>query len=191
MKITLGKLKTLIREAFGTHTTYIPTGKDIKLKKSEIKYGAKPEDERVFHDETFDLEVKELSEMPEFVSVEAFAESKIDDDDYTFSATELNALVLGIYGSTGEGVSLKDIKQELISIGLKFQPREPSKHVRGFGSPVHGSNRYAGNAAGSGMGMGREGPVGFGMGGGVGSMGGKYNWDADSKKNLPMGSKRR
>lgn len=187
MKITIGKLKELIREAFGTRTTYIPTGEDIAKKKSDLKYNAKPEEWRDKSAQLFDSEVDELSNTPEFESIEAFVQYKYDDEALEFTTTDLRALVASLLKQNPQGISQKEVKSELESYDLKFVPREPVKHVRGFGSPVHGSNRYAGNAAGSGI---EQGGL-IGMGGGQGAVGGGKRWDPSSGRDLPMGSRRR
>jgi hypothetical protein len=187
MKITLGKLKELIHEAFGTRTTYIPTGEDIAKKKSDLKYGAKPDEWRERSTALFDMEVEELSMTPEFKTIESFIQMKMDDEEDTFSTLELRALVTSLSRQSPSGASQEAIKKELLAY-LDFAPREPVKHARGFGSPTHGSNRHAGNAAGSGI---EQGGL-IGMGGGQGAIGGGgQKWDATSSRNLPMGSRRR
>jgi hypothetical protein len=187
MQISIKELKELIREAFGTHTMYIPTSQDIAAKKSDIKYGTKPEEWSSKSDEMFDAEVEEMSRLPEFESIEDFVKSKLDNDEYEFTTAELRALVLGTYNKTGAGVNQDSVKRELTSIGLKFVPREPVKHSRGFGAPVHGSNRYAGNAAGSGTASGGW----IGIGGGQGMLGGGGWWSSSDPKSLGMGAKHR
>jgi len=176
-------------------------------------------------DEEFEATVEDMMTKPEFESIDVFKNyklqlaeeameelSELDDEklasllqqnplalDATFSTAELSALARvawlkagnrGIPGQTW----VKNLRDQL-SQSLTFVPREPAKNVRGFGSPVHGSNRFAGNYGGTGISSG-----GIGMGTGPGSIGGwgkkerdKTPWKPEDPRNLPMstGKKRR
>lgn len=77
--------------------------------------------------------------------------------------------------------------------GMKFIERKRVDHSRrGSSSPAHGRHPFADSGGGgSGMGSDRSGPVGFGMGGGPGTMKGGDTWDANNPRNLPMGGAKR
>jgi hypothetical protein len=146
-------------------------------------------------DKIFDEKLKELMEMPEYENINAFVEYKIDNEEDYFTTEDLQSLsrvydfaIRKISNAMPPQQLVKNIKNELISYGLKFIPREPTKHIRGALSSAHGSSPYAGfGGGGSGMSSG-----GIGMGGGPGVAGGKYSWDSkNTEKNLPMGSRRK
>ena len=75
--------------------------------------------------------------------------------------------------------------------GFRFIGRQVVRKGRGFTSPSHGSHPGAGMSAGTGVGSNLAGPVGFGMGGGPGAVGGGYKWDAGSGRDLGMGAGKR
>ena len=146
--------------------------------------------------------IEELQGDPAFTSVEAFVESKLENDEYEYDFAELQALARNEMHASMGGKRLhisspsqsvvNRIRGELDGMGFKFVGRAPLKTVRGVGSPSHGTHPFAGSGGGgSGMGSGIDGPIGFGIGGGPGAMGGGYKWDASSKRDLPMGSRRR
>jgi hypothetical protein len=81
---------------------------------------------------------------------------------------------------------VKRLKQDLIEFGFEFKPRQVMKLPRS-GKNSHGTHPFAG-MGGGGSGFGIDGSVG---GKGPGNMGGKYDWNPDEKKNLPMGAARR
>lgn len=163
MKISIGELRALIKEALSN------------------------EDQK---------EVLELMKQPEFDDVISFAESKIDNDETTYTFVEMNALAFKEYaratGITPRSLStvpkeyIDRIKAQLAEFELTLQPRATSTNVRGFTAPKHGSNRYAGNAGGSGTNTGGW----IGIGGGQGAMGGKYTYNSSDKRSLPFGSRR-
>ena len=145
-----------------------------------------------FADEDKDLnrEVEEFMALPEFASVEAFAEFKYENDEETYSVAELQALSKNIFIAEHPELdpdtifapqSIRErVKNELGSYGLKFIPRKVQKQTRGFTAPIHGSNRYAGNHGGSGF------ETAFNR-----SKDNNRTYDASASDALPMGSKRR
>ena len=122
-------------------------------------------------------------------------ETMEEDSDLTFDAVILQAIARNTAGVPAPSFRVvKDIQDELIRAGLTRVDRKRfmDPFVRGVQSPAHGRHPFAGQSGGgSGMGSNREDPVGFGTGGGPGAVGGKYTWDADDKKNLPMGASSR
>lgn len=164
-----------------------------------IKRSAKPGEWRANRDDAFESEVRELSFEPEFASVEAFVSSKLDNDEYTFTAVELQALArnvesakAGRRATMASPATSKAVKQELIAdYGLRFEPREPAKFSRGGMASGHGSSPFAGmGGGGSGFGSDYSGTTFTSFGGGPGAMGGGYEWKKDDKRNLPMGAKK-
>lgn len=151
-------------------------------------------------EDDLDDEINGLRENPEYMSLEAFIESKLDDDNYEYNFIDLHALGRNMtqakYGSKMEvseaGASdLAHIKKELGDLGFKFVGRNVTKSVRGFRAGAHGRNPFAGSGGGgTGMGSAWGNPTGFSHGGGPGAVGGGYNWSAGDSKNLKMGSKR-
>ena len=142
----------------------------------------------------FEKSVKEFKDLDELSSVEEFIQYKVDNDEFSFTTVELQALAHNVDYSQRKiknalppTALVKTIKNELVSLGLKFVPREPPKFTRGARSCSHGTHPFAGSGGGgSGMGSGREGSTGFGFGGDPGVMGGGYKWDKNDKKNLKM-----
>ena len=151
-----------------------------------------------------DLEerIEELQVSPEFQSVQAFVDYKVDSEEYEYDFAELQALARNeaqkkvggkkLTVSVPPQGTIDKIRRELeVEWGFKFVGRQPVRKGRGFTSPSHGKHPGAGMSAGSGMGSNITGPVGFGMGGGPGAMGGGYKWDAGSKRDLSMGAGKR
>ena len=146
-------------------------------------------------------QIEELQNDVAFQDVGSFIESKLENEEFDYSFVELQALARNeMHKSIGgkkshvaspsQGV-VDRIKGELNGMGFKFVVREPIRKGRGFTSPSHGKHPGAGMSAGSGMGSNITGPVGFGMGGGPGAMGGGYKWDPNSKRDLSMGAGRK
>ena len=89
---------------------------------------------------------------------------------------------------------VRQVRETLVNDwGLTFVERKRIDiSRRGPRAGVHGRHPFANSGGGgSGMGGGREGPIGFGMGGGPGAIGSKTVWNPDDPKNLPMGTKRK
>ena len=112
--------------------------------------------------EAFEDEVADLMSLPEYNSVQAFAEFKYENDESTYSAAELQAVARNHFLKENPRVTKKQlgfapqayrdfVKHELDGYGIKFIPQKAQKHVRGFGSPINGSNRFAGNHGGTGF----------------------------------------
>lgn len=164
MKIRLSELKNIVREAI--------------------------DDDR----DDFNDAVDELMKQPEMKSIEAFIESKYDDDEETYGTLELQALARNLYlkDQRGKGVVHKHelvsapaayrdkVKTELASFGLKFMPREKMKQHRGFTAPFHGTSGLKDMHGGSGFDNRYNTPKGPGT-----------VWTADDKGVLGMGAKRK
>jgi hypothetical protein len=164
-----------------------------------IKRSAKPDEWRSNRDEAFEAEVEALMDEPEYETIEAFVNHKLDNDEYVFNTVELQALArsadnarTGAQVSVASAMTTAAIKRELTTdFGFRFEPRAPVKFNRGSMSSSHGSHPFAGSGAGgSGFGSGFDGPTFISYGGGPGAIGGGYAWDKNDSKNLPMGSKR-
>lgn len=146
-------------------------------------------------------QIEELQSDAALKNIDSFVESKLENDEYEYNFVELQALARNEMHKSVGGKKLhiaspsqsvvEKIKRELGEIGFKFVGRESVKKVRGVTSPSHGSNPFAGMSGGSGLGSNAGGPVGIGIGGGPGAIGGKYEWDSGDKRNLAMGSRRR
>jgi hypothetical protein len=144
-------------------------------------------------DEPLEIEIERLGAMDDgrYDSVEAFINSKLEDDEFTFSTAELQMLARKMSGQPAPGpMQVSPIKTELVDWGFKFVGREPQKsHTRGVTDNPHGRHPYADNpGGGSGfMITPFEGTAGLGIGAGPGAMGGKYEWDPKDPKNLGHG----
>lgn len=147
-------------------------------------------------------QIEELMSEPEYQSLDALVEFKYDNDENEYNFVELQAVgrnmtkqklgrERGKFVVTAGSTEVDLIKKTMEEYGIKFVGRQPVKNVRGVTSSKHGSHPHAGNSGGTGMGWGPDGPIGFGMGGGLGAMGGGTPWKADDPRNLPMGSRRR
>ena len=162
---------------------------------ARIKRNASAGDWRGNEENAFQESIEEMVGQPEFESVEAFANMKLDNEEFSFNAVELQALArvadandLGHDVFAANPATVKSIKDELTTdFGFTFVAREPVKFARGSMSSGHGSHPFA-NSGGGGSGM-SGGMTSFG--GGPGAVGGSYAWDGSDQKNLPMGSKRR
>lgn len=147
-------------------------------------------------------QIAELMSEPEYKDLDSLVEFKYDNDETEYNFMELQAVGRNMtkkklgreHGkhvvTAGQG-EVDLIKKTMEEYGIKFIGRQPVKSVRGVTSGKHGSHPFAGNSGGSGMGWGPDGPIGFGMGGGVGAMGGGTPWRANDPRSLPMGSRRR
>ena len=155
----------------------------------------------VLEDELED-KIEELQTSPEFQNVQAFVDYKVESEEYEYDFAELQALARNeVQKKVGgkkltvsippQGVIDKIRKELEGDWGFKFIGRAVVHKGRGFTSPSHGKHPGSGMSSGSGMGSNITGPVGFGMGGGPGAMGGGYKWDASSSRNLSMGAGRK
>lgn len=174
----------LVAESKYSSETEYDYGKEDKDEK--IKRGASTEEWRSNRDESFEGEIDALVDEPEFSDVETFVSTKLDDDDYSFNAVELQALArnvdserLGYLVTVPSVATVKSLRLELTDeYGFAFVPRTPVKHVRGSMSAAHGKHPFAGSGGGG---------SGFGN---LGALGGGYEWNAADKKNLGMGAGR-
>lgn len=146
-------------------------------------------------------EIEELRTTPEFKDVDSFSAMKLDNDEFSYNFTELQALARNAAAKrTGnKGVTMPS-QQDIASVraalegamGFKYVPRPPVKDVRGARSNAHGTHPFAGSGGGgSGFGSDRGGGTFTSFGGGPGAVGGDYEWKADDPKNLGMGAKRK
>ena len=76
---------------------------------------------------------------PEYKSVEAFVEYCMDDERTSYSTEDLQKL------HRGTQRRLQELRKELDSYGLTFEPRTSQKAVRGFSSNPH--DRWYGKGA--------------------------------------------
>lgn len=88
---------------------------------------------------------KIVDEAPEYASVEAYVEDRLDDDGGTFTGRDLQAL------STVLGRSLTDVRAELESYGLKQATASRQREVRGFTSNCHNLFQSMGHHGGAGI----------------------------------------
>ena len=133
-----------------------------------------------------EAQIEDLQEEPEFTSVEKFIETKLDDDDYSYSFIELQALARNIDQTTKKNKRLRVgdasmktvdvVRAQLDGMGFKFIGREKLQKTRGFKSSAHGTSPFAGTSGGSGIGDG-----GLRIGGGPGAMGGGKRMTTFSK----------
>lgn len=107
-----------------------PTGENkiFRITSGGLRKIIREEFSRVIREsETSELEeAEELSGMPEYSSVDAFAEYLIDDDRDVFTHVDLKALALSTK------LSYAQIRTGLEAYGLSLAQRQPSKVVRGF-----------------------------------------------------------
>lgn len=202
-KRVLGVTEGTVHEAYGDDDDQLPSTRHwpgtlsknqaakIDRTDQKIKRDASEETWRGNEDDAFEDAVTELMQFEEFKSIDSFVESKIENDEFSFSAVELQALArrhdsrkLGHEVTAVSPATVSKIKANLIDFGLRFVPREKVKHFRGGMSSSHGSNPFAGQGGG-GSGFGFDGTLG---GKGPGNVGGGYDWSPDDKKNLPMGA---
>lgn len=120
------------------------------------------------------------------------------EEIFGFTTQEMHAIARNIMKQTAKDpkysnkiiastdVIVKDVRKKLEDCGLVLVPLEKKTEFRGFTSPKNGSNRFAGNHGGAGIGDG-----GQNIGGGRGSFGGGKDWDPTAKTSLSMGSGRR
>lgn len=143
---------------FDTVTHEKDTEEELQASEKRIKRGATAGEYNNVVNNQFESDVLQLMSEPEYKSVDAFIQYKFDDEQDTFTAAELQALVRNIdyktrklKGALPPQGLVTSIKQELESYGLKLQQRETTKHFRGSMSNAHGSNPFAGMGGGSGF----------------------------------------
>jgi hypothetical protein len=187
---------------FDTVTSSREGEEDTTKTDKKLKRNATSQDYEKSLGSVFEDDIEELRNSPEYKSLESFVQYKMDDEQEAYTTEELQALTRNIdfknrklYNALPPSQLVSDVKEELSSYGLKFIPRNAIKHFRGAMSNAHGTSPFAGTVGGgSGVNTTKGNPreiAGFGIGGGMGVMGGGYDWDASDKKNLPMGSRRR
>lgn len=134
-----------------------------------------------------DKQIENLRQEPEFQSVDAFIQGKLDNDDFEFSFIELHALARNLTQerlpnldvSEARTRELSEIKAQLSDLGFKFVGRVPERVVRGVTSNPHGQHPFAGSGSGG---------SGFSN---FGAMGSGKSWDSSSSSNLSMGASKR
>jgi hypothetical protein len=170
--------------------------------KNKINTAAKEFDLAVSNEQkALQKRIEELTVDTENQSIEDRIEYALEEDDYTFDTAALHAIAINIIQLPNDWVELvnmrqyvelvRDVKKKLLDSGLTMKERPAIDHSRrGPMSNAHGRHPFAGTGGGgSGMGSSREGPTGFGMGGGPGAIGSKTPWSSSDSKNLPMGSR--
>jgi curved DNA-binding protein CbpA len=146
-------------------------------------------------------EIEELRHTPEFRDTDAFVAMKLDNDEFSYTFVELQALARN---ATAQRTGNRDVtvpSQTDVTrvratlegeIGFKYVPRQPIKDVRGARSNAHGTHPFAGSGGGgSGFGSDFNGGTFTSFGGGPGAVGGGYEWKADDPRNLGMSAKRK
>jgi hypothetical protein len=146
-------------------------------------------------------EIDDLSSMPEFEDINAFIAYKLDNEEYSYNFIELQTLARNVARkrlgnpkvSIASSQDTARVRQALEKeTGFAYVPREPPKNIRGATSNPNGTHPFAGSGGGgSGFGSDADGPSFASFGGGPGAIGGKYKWNSEDSKNLPMGSRRR
>lgn len=194
--MTLGRLRAILRESF-RKTRVIDTSSK-KADDYEPRRGSAAAAASLRADE-LDDRIEDLRDMPEFESLDAFMNHKLDDDDLSFDFIELQALARNVasarLGKRVEQANQSDtqhVRHELeTGMGFKFISRVPTRDVRGASSNPNGTSPFAGMAGGTGIGSDRSGPSFAAFGGGPGAIGSGVPWDANDSKNLRMSPKRR
>ena len=162
-------------------------------KKERIKRNASHSDYSNMEQNAFEDEIEELRETPEYEGLDSFVNFKLDNDEFEFTAAELQAIARNlqsalngrkVYVANSELVKQLKIHLET-ELGLKFVPRQPVKGFRGSMSSAHGSNPFAGTGGG-GSGFSSD---GLKLGTGPGAIGGKRSWGS-SPTDLTMGSRK-
>jgi hypothetical protein len=206
MKLVRKFIAEILHEAWNPKTGGFDTVQNSREDEAELQ----KKEKRISRNATFaeygsnvesalDGEINALRASPEYANIEAFVTYKLDDEDLTFNTTDIQALarnedysIRRIPNALPPASVTEKIKGELLALGLEFKPREKVRNFRGSMSAAHGASPFAGTVGGgSGMGSGREGPIGFGIGGGPGAIGGGYEWNANDPKNLGMSAKRK
>jgi hypothetical protein len=201
MRITIRELRQVIRDVLMESPWDFKHDVAAAWAEEEALKAAEKKEKRAMNsasfsqveDGSFNDQIAEKQEYPEFQSVEAFVNTAIEDIETpsdeapTFSATDLHALARNIFGVAAAGVTqLRQIRTELEGFGLRYVPREAIKAARGVTSNPHGRNPFADmGGGGSGFSSG-----GLKMGGGPGTMG-AGTWDPESGKSFGMGAGKR
>lgn len=136
-------------------------------------------------------EIDALRREPQMRNVESFITFKLDNDEYEYGFTELQALARNISSirlkrrdlSEPSQIDVDNVKRQLSDIGFKFVGRSPIKQTRGY-TTAHGTRPFEG---GGGSGFGSDGFTS--SGGGIGAIGSGRAW-GDSR-DLKMGAGRR
>lgn len=182
-----------VSAGFLLFTIFISMQLTVKLLREFIKEALEPDIQE---------QIDELRTLPEYKTVEAFIEDRLDEENYEFTFLDLQALAFNLTAkklrlpmsqvSEPDTAIVASVKNQLIELGFKFVPRKVVKNVRGVSSNPHGTHPFAGSGGGgSGFGSDRSGPSFTSFGGGPGAIGGGYKWDANDPKNLAMNAKRR
>jgi hypothetical protein len=130
-------LSELLREFVELFCEEDKSVEDIEDEKTRHKRNATPDEWRANRDKSFEDRVSEMMFEPEFADIDAFVHHKLDSDEYTFDAAELQALArnvdgerLGHVARVASTRTSSEVKNELVNdYGFKFDPRKPTKHV--------------------------------------------------------------
>ena len=128
--------------------------------------------------------------------IKSFAVFKLENDEYEYGFTELQALARNISSvrlkrrdlSEPSPVDVDNVKKELADIGFTFVGRKPIKQTRGYKTAL-GTHPFA-NSGGGGSGFGSGGFTS--SDGGIGAIGSGRAWgDPEDPGDLKMGAGRR
>lgn len=91
---------------------------------------------------------------PEHASVEAFMEYALDNcedgESPTFQPGDAQKVAEANRLNGVQPSTIQDVIREFRALGITLRTNDPQRRVRGVTDPMHGSNRFAGNAGGSG-----------------------------------------
>jgi len=204
MKIRLTELRRIIRsvilEAMPSPEEIAKSKADAAKKDVSIQRSSTFDQYRGVEDQAFQDEVEELMLEPEYSDVETFVNYKFDDEQNSFNAVELQAISRNVdakrtginprdMSAASEG-TVKLIKAEIVSYGLKYEPRKPTKHFRGSMSSGHGKHPFAGAGAG-GSGAMAGGHIGLGRGPGAVGGGERSTWSSSDPRSFGMGARKK
>lgn len=175
MKSVLKEYLKVLLEIDDYNPIYKPADEEADLEKEDkkklIKRNATSNSWRDNEDMSFEDQVKELKSQPEYRDLQTFIQNKLDNDEYEYTAAELQAVARNVdyierklKNALPPIELVKKIKIELNDIGFKFVPREAVRFFRGSMASSHGSHPFAGSGGG---GSGFS-DMGLGIGGGSG-----------------------
>ncbi len=197
MRTTIRQLRVVIKEAYRRLRVVDTSPRDEDEREKPM---GSVELGREKREGDAQAQIDDLRDRPGFEDLDSFMTMKLDDDDLSYDFIELQALArnaaserVGKRTNGADQVDIDKVRRVLDKeMGFKFIPRKPIKDVRGTQSGSHGTSPFAGmGGGGSGFGSDREGGNFTSFGGGPGAIGGKYDWDPNDKKNLPMGATKR
>ena len=204
MRIRLSELRRIIRsvilEAMPSPEEVEKAKADAAKKDPRIERSSSFDQYRGVQDQAFQDEVEELMSEPEYSDVDTFVNYKFDDEQNSFNAVELQAISRNVDAkrlkidpsemSAAAENTVKLVKAEIISYGLTYEPRKPTKHFRGSMSSGHGKHPFAGAGAG-GTGAMAGGLIGMGRGPGAIGGGVSSTWSSSDPRSFSMGARKK